>query len=312
MPPFDHPRLPADLGPDRVVRWLAARQHDVVSRQQLLDAGLTANQINGRIRRGTLAPLYRGVFTITATPPGTTTRFAAALLASGPDAVLSHRSAAHVHGMLPAGRGAVHVTTQHRSRARPGIIVHRSASLAAAVTTRDRMPCTTAARTLIDLAGAHGPKALRRAWTTLAARRTLDVRAVQRELLRNPDRAGNSAVRLLLAEHRGTVSGATRSDVEVQAVAMCRRHGLPMPAVNAFVTVDDRVYEADLLWHRERVIVEVDTWQTHGHATSFREDRRRDFALQLAGWTTVRLLETDLTVDAALTADRLRMLLSQR
>lgn len=312
MPPFDHPPLPAGLGPDRLVRWLAGRQHDVVSRQQLLDAGLTANQINGRIRRGILAPVHRGVFTLTATPLGPTTRFAAALLASGPDAVLSHRSAAHVHGMLLADRGAVHVTTTHRSRARPGIIVHRSASLATVVTTRDRIPCTTVARTLVDLAGAHGPAALRRAWTTLAGRRSLDVRAVQRELRRNPDRAGNSAVRLLLAEYRETVSGATRSFVEAQAVSMCSRHGLPMPAVNALVTVEGRTYEADLLWHHERVIVELDTWRTHGHATSFREDRRRDFALQLAGWATVRLLEPDLTVDAARTADRLRTLLSQR
>lgn len=312
MPPFDHPRLPSGLGPDQIVRRLAGRQHDAVSRRQLLAASLTGHQIDRRIARGTLATVHRGVFVLTAAPLGTPTRFAAALLASGPDAVLSHRSAAHVHGMMRGDRGPVHVTTTHRSRARTGIVVHRSDALDAAVTTRDRMPCTTVARTLIDLAGAHGPEALRRAWTTLAGRRTLDVRAVQRELLRSPDRAGNTAVRLLLAEHRDTVSGTTRSFLEAQAVAMCSRHGLPMPAVNAFVTVDDRVYEADLLWHRQRVIVELDTWGTHGHELSFREDRQRDFALQLAGWVTVRLLEADLTVGVAQTAHRLRTLLSGR
>lgn len=312
MPPFDHPRLPPDLGPDQIVRWLAGRQHDAVSRRQLLAADLTGHQVDSRIARGILATVHRGVFVVTAAPLGTPTRFAAALLASGSDAVLSHRSAAHVHGMLRSDRGAVHVTTTHRSRARPGIVVHRSASLATAVTTRDRLPCTSVARTLVDLAGVHGPQTLRRAWTTLAARRTLDVRAVRRELLRNPDRAGNSAVRLLLAEHRDTVSGAARSYLETQAIAMCSRYGLPMPAVNALVTVDDRVYEADLLWHGQRVIVELDSWGTHGHELSFREDRQRDFALQLAGWVTVRLLETDLTVRAAQTANRLRTLLSGR
>lgn len=312
MPLFEHPHLPAGLGPDQVVRWLAARQHDVVSRRQLLAAGLSRHQIDRRIARGSLAVVHRGVFMLAAAPPGTATRFAAALLASGPDAVLSHRSAAHVHGMMRGDRGPVHVTTAHRSRARTGIAVHRSDALDAAVTTRDRMPCTTVARTLIDVAGTHGPEAARRAWTTLAARRALDVRAVQRELLRNPDRAGNVTVRLLLTEHRETLSGTTRSQLESRAVAMCSRHGLPMPAVNALVTVDGRVYEADLLWPGERVIVEIDSWRTHGHALSFRDDRERDFTLQLAGWATVRLLESDVTTRAAQTARRLRALLSSR
>lgn len=312
MPTFEHPRLPPGLSSDQTVRWFAARQYDAVSRGQLLAAGLTGHQIDGRIARGILAPVHRGVFVVTAAPPGTTTRLAAALLASGPDAVLSHRSAAHVHGMLPADRGAVHVTTVHRSRARPGIVLHRSSSIPTAATTRDRLPCTTVARTLIDLAGAHGPATLHRAWTTLAGRRTLDIKAVHRELVRNPCRSGNAAVWLLLAEHRQTVSGTTRSRLESQAAAMCSRFRLPMPAVNALVTVDGRVYEADLLWRRERVIVEVDTWRTHGHAISFRQDRQRDFTLQLAGWSTVRLLEADLTTNAAQTAERLRTLLSSR
>lgn len=296
------------------MRWLAGRQHDVVSRQQLLDAGLTANQINGRIRRGILSPVLRGVFTLTAsTPLQTATRFAAALLASGSDAVLSHRSAAHIHGMLNADRGAIHVTTAQRSRSHPGIVIHRSSRLELATTTRDRLRCTTVARTLIDVAGAEGPVVLGRAWTTLAGRRALNVNAIQHELRRCPDRPGNTPVRLLLAEHREIVSGSTRSYLESRAISFCSRYGLPMPAVNALVaTDDDRPYEADLLWSRERVIVEIDTWKTHGHEHSFRADRQRDFALQLAGWVVVRLLERDLTVDAARTAERLRTLLSQR
>lgn len=312
MHPFRHPPVPADLGADHVIRWFASRQHDAVSRRQLRAAGLSDRQIDTRIARGNVVAVHRGVFVLTATPIPATTRFAAALLASGPDAALSHRSAAHLHGMLRVDHGPTHITTPHRSRTRPGIVRHRTTSLADAVTVRDRLPCTTVARTLVDLAGTHGPATLRRAWTTLAGRRALDVKAVQREILRNPNRPGTALVRLHLAEYRQTVSGATRSYLEARAIAFCRSYGLPMPTVNGFVEVEDRTYEADLLWRRERVIVEIDTWQTHGHTTSFREDRRRDFVLQLAGWTTVRLLEADLTVNAAETATRLHTLLGQR
>jgi hypothetical protein len=295
-----------------MIRWLASRQYNAVSRRQLRSAGLSDRQIDVRLARGSVVPVHRGVFVLTATPIDATTRFAAALLASGPDAALSHRSAAHLHGMLRADRGPTHVVTRFRSRARPGIVGHRSTSLDHAVTVRARLPCTTVARTLMDLAGTHGPAPFLRAWTTLAGRRALDVKSVQREVLLNPNRPGTATVRLQLAEHRQTVSGIARTNLEAQAIAFCGSHGLPMPAVNGLVEVEGRIYEADLSWPRERVIVEIDTWQTHGHATSFREDRQRDFALQRAGWATVRLLEPDLTTNAAETASRLSQLLANR
>ncbi len=303
---------PPSLGPDRTIRWLAGKQHDVVSRQQLLAAGLSPNQIKGRVRRGVLTRVHQGVFALSARPLPPLGRYAAAVLAGPTDAALSHRSAAQLHGMLPERGGPIHVTTAVLSRSKPGIAVHRSRSLAAATTTREGISCTTVPRTLVDLAAQAGSAAAERGWSTLAARRAIDLRAVERELLRHPHRPGSSVVRALVATHRDTVSGTARSTLEALAITLCRRYELPMPQVNALLTVGARTFEIDLLWRDARVAVEIDSWVTHGHESSFREDRSRDFALQTAGWAVVRLLRADLDVDATATAAKLRALLDRR
>lgn len=302
---------PASLCPDQRIRWLAGRQHDVVSHGQLLAAGLSAAEIKGRVRRGALARVHRGVFALTAQPLTPRGRYAAAVLAGPGDAVLSHRSAAELHGMLPARNGAVHVTTAERSRGRPGIVMHRSRSLDDAMTSRDGIACTTVPRTLVDLAAQAGRAAAARGWSNLAGRRALDVRAVDAEIRRHPSRPGTAVIRALVDAHRDTVSGTTRSTLEALAVALCRDHRLPMPRVNALLTIEDETYEIDLLWRDAKLAVEVDSWGTHGDAMSFRNDRARDFALQTAGWAVVRLLPTDLEDHAAATASKLRALLDR-
>ena len=81
--------------------------------------------------------------------------------------------------------------------------------------------------------------------------------------------------------------------------------------MNRLVRLHEATYEADLLWADARLIVELDGWSTHGDADSFRRDRRRDFDLDLAGWSSVRLLWDDVTLHAAATAERLRRRLAQ-
>lgn len=303
---------PPQLGPDQTIRWLAGRQHDVVSRRQLLAAGLSAHQIKGRVRRGVLTRIHVGVFALSACPLPPLGRFSAAVLAGPPGTVLSHHAAAQLHGMLQTGHGPIHVTTASLSRGRPGIVVHRSRSLTCATTVRDRIACTTVPRTLVDLAALAGRAAAQRAWSTLGGRRGLDLPAIERELARHPNRRGSAIVRDLLSAHHDTLSGAARSTLEAIAIAMCSNHGLPMPQVNALLEIDERIYEIDLMWSGPRVAVEIDSWATHGHASSFRDDRARDFALQAAGWAVVRLLPADVEANATATATRLRALLDGR
>lgn len=307
-----HPDPPAGLSPDRIIRWFATRQSGVVGRRQLLAAGVTRHQIDERIARGVLEPVHRGVYAIGGAPRTLEGTLFAAVLAGPPDAVVSHRSAAELRGLLPASRGQAHLTVGRTFHGPHDLTIHRSTSHVRAATVVDGIPCTSVPRTMVDVAASEGPLAARRVWTTLAGRRALDPRAIEAELRRGARRPGVRSVRTMLERHREAVSGVTRSGLEDAALAMCAEHGLPMPRVNALVETEDDTYEADLLWDAPRVVVELDDWGTHGYAEAFGVDRARDFDLDLTRWRTVRLLRRDVTVDAARTAERLRRFFTLR
>lgn len=204
----------------------------------------------------------------------------AAVLACGEGAVLSHRSAAALWGIRKARNGPVEVTvpsTAGRTR-RAGITLHRSTTLtASSCTQRLGLPVTTAARTLADVRPLISPAQL------AAAVREAEF------------------LRLVSGEMR---SDRSRTELEHRFLTPCRRHRLPQPAVNATV---DR-YEVDFLWPPERLIVELDGWESHRTRSAFESDRARDAHLSVLGFRVVRLtwrkVETD-PRDAARTVRRL-------
>jgi very-short-patch-repair endonuclease len=82
-------------------------------------------------------------------------------------------------------------------------------------------------------------------------------------------------------------SDGTRSELEARLLALCRRHRLPAPQVNAAVGP----YTVDFLWRAERLVVEVDTYRTHGGRAMFDADRRRGAWLRRTGWQVVRVTD---------------------
>src|SRR6266576_2531113 len=138
---------------DRSLARLAAAQHGVVTRPQLVELGFSPRAITGRIARGGLVVLHRGVYGVghgALRPEG---RWLAAVLACGPDAVLSHRSAAALWDLRPTTRPTVDVTAPRTRHRRPGIDLHLSRCLEPHHRTEHmRIPTTTVARTLVDLA----------------------------------------------------------------------------------------------------------------------------------------------------------------
>lgn len=238
----------------------------------------------------------------------------AAVLAAGPyaAALLSHGSAAALHGLLPwRDRSAVEITTGESRKSRPGLRVHRSRVLDGAATVRDGIPCTTVARTLVDVAGVGNAAAFERAWSTAASRRELRSSAVERELRAAPGRPGAALVRAALAKDLGYLAQRSRSGLERDMLLLCRDFDLPRPQANRLLQIGDRMIEADLLWAEPRLIVEVDGDAFHGHAAGRRSDRARDLTLQLAGWRTIRLGRAELTFEREATAERLRAALAQ-
>jgi very-short-patch-repair endonuclease len=205
--------------------------------------------------------------------------FLAAVVSLGPYAVLSHRSAAVLWGMLPGRGPRVDVTVPSGRRGHRAIVAHRSPLSAHEVTKRDGIPVTTPARTVLDLAAVVHRRELERALDEAAYLR-LDLDGLEPRR----GRRGGAAISRVLAEHRAGAT-RTRSELEERVLALCRRADLPAPEVNAPV----EGFTVDFAWRAQRLIVETDGWQAHGTRAAFERDRRRDADLTTAGWRVLRV-----------------------
>jgi Transcriptional regulator, AbiEi antitoxin len=246
------PRCPQE----RVIGELALRQHGVVSRQQLLHLGFSRRAVDRLRTSGWLRPVHRGVYA-TASRLDLRGQWFAALLACGPSAVLSHRSAAALWGLLSDGRLIDVTTTRSRVR-RSGIVMHRIHSLNA----QDRavhegIPVTSVARTLLDLAAFVVPRRLERAVEQAERLGFFDLREVERLEARSRGRAGWPLLRATLEAYREPAP--TRSEFERRFLALCRQVWLPAPAINVFVAG----HEVDAVWYDQRLVVELDGHEFH-------------------------------------------------
>ena len=286
---------------------LATRQHGVVSRAQLTAIGFGRGAIGLRIERGRLHRLHAGVYAVGHTSLTDQGRFLAAVLAGGSGAALSHRAAAAHWGILRSRIGDVEVTGARRRRSRPGLRFYRSCLPKDEVTTHGGIPVTTVPRTLFDLASAVSPGRLARAVNEAEARRLWDPLSLVDLLDRHPRRPGAAAIRAVL----GGRSGITRSDLEDDFLAFLHSAGLARPATNVWLKVSGRWIEADCLWRKQRLIVELDGRATHATRRAFETDRARDRALTAAGWRVVRITWRQLTREPQGVARDLRAVLDR-
>jgi len=271
---------------------LASAQHAVISLDQLTELGLTKGATRKRAAAGRLHTIHRAVYSLV--PRELLTReghWMAAVLACGPHAVLSHRSAAALLGLRDWGWTKIEVTVpRHSGHHRRGIAVHRSTVLTARdVTTVKNIPCTSVARTLLDLADVVSRRHLERAFDESEVLELFDLRAIADQLARNPTRAAASRVRSLLEEHY-IGSTVTRTELEEAFLTLCRSAGVPDPACNEWVDFGDGEPPvwADFVWREQRVIVETDGRKVHGTVRARERDPRRDQRALLAGWTPIR------------------------
>lgn len=199
----------------------------------------------------------------------------AAVLACGPSAVLSHRSAAALWNLLRPMEGPIDVSvpSQNGRRARRGIRVHRRRSLSPrTLTVRNLIPVTTPRQTIEDLRGVVSPN-------------------LQRRALRQAE------VQRFALGARGA-GDRTRSDLERGFLALCRRNRFPKPLVNVRIGR----WTVDFLWREQRVIVETDSWRFHGGSVAFEDDRARDLDLRLRGYSVHRFTERQILEQEAIVA----------
>ena len=260
---------------------VARTQHGIVTTKQLLAAGLSTSAISKRVRSGRLHRLHQGIYAVGHLGIDERAHWMAAVLACGPDAVLSHGAAAVHWGLLRPLEGPVDVTvpTHGGRERRKGIRLHRCATLGAGfqtigsqnrpiplVTMRERIPVTTVPRTLVDIRATLPPRLVRRA-------------------VRQAEFLG-----LGIGEIK---SDRTRSELERYFLRLWRRAGLRQPEVN----VPIGGMTVDFLWRQERLVVETDSYATHGGTVAFEDDRERDLRLRLLGYAVHHFSERQLEAE---------------
>ncbi len=237
---------------------------------------------------GSLIQLHRGVYAVGHAAITVESRWMAAVLAHGPSAVLSHRSAGQLWGIYPRSRIAPEVTAPGAKRTRRGIVGHRAVLPADEIVAVRGIPVTSVPRTMFDLAGMLRDREVERAWNEMEVRGYTDRLSVPHLLERYPGRKGS--VRLARLANRKTLPvGITRNDLEEAFLALIDSHDLPRPQMNAHLALRGRFYEVDCLWQRERVAIELDGEAAHGTRRAFHKDRERDRILTAEGYTTARV-----------------------
>jgi hypothetical protein len=231
----------------------------------------------------------------------------AAVLACGAGAVLSHRSAAALWGIVPASGVAPELTAPGRIGRRPGILGHESQLQEDERDVLDGIPVTSLCRTLLDLASVLSRRQLERAMNEAEVRGLTDPVGLPELLRRHPRRIGNPAVRALLD---GQGFGPTQSPLEERFADMLESADLPPAERNASVAVAAGFLTVDCLWRRQRLVVELDGRASHGTPLAFEEDRRRDRLLHAAGWRVVRVTWRQLRDEAGAVLADLRAALA--
>ena len=288
---------------------MARRQHGVVGRSQLIELGLTESNIEYRLQAGRLQVLHRGVYGL-GPLQSTLARWMAAVLAGGTGAVLSHRSAAELWGLIGGSSGPIHLTVSSKRR-RPGILLHRSSVLEDERTEVERIPVTTVPRTILDCASAMTERRLERLINEADVLRLYDHLSLPTLLHRYPRRPGSRALRVAL-DKRNAGSTRTRSELEELLLELVDELGLQRPELNVTLQLDGETIEIDALWRAERIAVELDSRQFHDTPLAFERERRRDRRLSAAGWRPVRITWRQITEERAAVGRDLSAMLSAK
>jgi len=231
----------------------------------------------------------------------------AAVLACGPGAVLSHRSAGQLWGLVPRAAIEPEVTRPRKFRGLAGIRAHHAVLPPDEVGGVLGIPVTSAPRTQFDLASILSARQVERSFNEMEVLRLTDPLSVADLVERYPGQRGVAMLRKVMAA--GAPAGVTRRGLEQRFAALLDAHGLPRPSFNATLPVRGRLLEVDCMWRGEQLIVELDGNAVHGTRRAFENDRQRDRILLAEGWRSTRVTWRQLQDEGDEVAADLRWLL---
>jgi hypothetical protein len=287
---------------ERVAAEIANRAHGVVTRGELLAAGVSAGAIQRRIDKGTLLIEFPGVYRLGHRAPSTEARYLAAVKACGAGAVLCGKAAAHLLRLLRLRVPPLPEVLTTRERRVRGIRTRRSRQIHLLdVTAVKGIPVTTAPRTLVDLAAYLPLTALGRAFHEARVNHSVEPPAVEAVLARRPNSPGARNLRAVMYGD----AKITLSDLEDRFLDLLVANGLRLPDTNERV---GKQY-VDCRWRSPALTVELDSYRFHATRHAWEADRRREREARARGEEFRRYTYGDVCESPALMLAELRRLL---
>jgi very-short-patch-repair endonuclease len=234
----------------------------------------------------------------------------AAVLASGPDALLSHQTAAALWKLRGYSGGAIHVTVPRKSTSTTRIRRHFSEVSADERSVEDGIPATSVHRTIFDLAPSASVDDVVAMIKEAEYLNRFDRLSLPDLLERYPGKRGSRKLRFALERLVEEPPGRKRSKLEERFAPYLRRHRLSLPRFNDWILLGAKRYRVDCYWPSLRLIVELDGWEGHSTKSAFQDDRARDRALRVAGYSVIHLTWNQLDDEPEAIAADLRALLN--
>lgn len=277
---------------DHRIDAVARRQHLIVERGQLLGVGVTRDEIQSRLDRGRIRPVFRGVYVVGPMPPTRLGMWKAGTLAVSGSLLCGRRALEH-HALIDVINGPVHVAATRRTRPQPGLIPHRAAIRDSWTTRKDGIPTVVPMLAVAQCAPTLGPTTLRKALERAEIRRLLDVPLPEEILAAHPNLKHRRRLLAEIKPFRATTAATeTNSSLEIRFLRAARSRG-HRPATNVPI---DR-YEVDFYWPGASLIVETDGFEPHRSRTAFDRDRARWARLTSLGFPLIIVTDHRLNTD---------------
>ena len=282
---------------DRIIADIASAQHSVVTRSQMRERGVSTGALDRRLADGRLVRMHSGIYRPGGHPWSWHQTLMAAVLAAGPGAAASHRSAAFLHELPGIGPRAEVSVERRRAPRTVDVVVHRVTQLGPPDTgVVDGIPCTRPARTLIDLAGILRHAALATALDDCLSRRLVSVEYVRRRMdsLGSQGRTGTATLAGLLSQRTGA-RPRTQSEFERRLLAALHDAGLPAPLTQYEVALPEgRRAFLDFAYPEWKLGIEADSYRHHSSRIDWGRDRTRNRLLTALGWRILPVIWDDL------------------
>ncbi len=297
---------------DRLCSEIAERQFGLIERSQAVHAKMSPSAIARKLASGHWQLELPRVYRFAGAPRSWEQSLKAATLWGGEHCVVSHETAAALHGLSSLRTRQVHVQMAKQLR-HPQVTVHRTRVAGKYAMAIKGIPTTSITRTLIDLAATTPTKTLERALDEALRLGLTDLGRLRGVLSRSGMKRHGARVLRTLLEARDPADERSDSELEDKLIRLIRSEGLPPPALHYNVVDEDRwLGEVDHAYPRQRIAIEVHGYRLHSSRSVWENDQRRENGLVEAGWRVLKVTNSQLENDPASIIGTLRSLLGKK